>query len=248
MHKANRILLILLTIGSFFSCEKPSNNACIKSNGNIISEIRNLDNFNKLEINGNFKFTLKQDSVNKISIISGENLVPFITTDIANNTLTVDNKNKCRWMRSYDIPMEIELCFKDINTITLNGQNDIFCIDTIRTDTLFIENNSDISTININIICNRFILTTHAGTGNFILNGKTNQSFLYFHGTGSIDANNLEAKYCEIASLTIGDCFVNCKQTLIAQLYEKGNIYYSGNPTNIKVSKQLSTGELIKAD
>ncbi len=246
MNKASKIFIILLTIGIFFSCKKPSNNSCIKGNGDIISEIRDLDSFNSLEINGNFKFTLKQDTVNKITIKSGENLVPFITTDVENNALIVGNKNKCRWIRSYDIPMEIELSFININLITINGQNDIFCTDTIRTDALFIDNVSDISTINLNIICNKFTFKVHAGSGDFTFNGIAKNSYYYFHGIGYIFANKLKSNYCEISSRNIGACYIYTTHTIIAELCQSGNIYYSGNPTNIKILKQCAEGKLLK--
>ena len=83
----------------FSSCSK--NSKCFKSKGSLVTENRTMDNFNTIEIKGKLDVELIDASDNSISISGGENLVGFITSEVSNGTLVIDNKNKCNWMRSY---------------------------------------------------------------------------------------------------------------------------------------------------
>ncbi len=243
------IFFYILILILFFSCSKDAENReCFKSNGAEVNKERNLSNFNTIELDDNFKVFLIQDTINKINIITGENLVNNIKSDIVDSILILKDENKCRWLRSYDVKKEVYIHFKNINYLLINKECDVFGNDTLFINDFEIINWGDISSVNLKLHCNNFRFTMHAGTGTFKFSGITENEFLYFHGNGSVFAGDLRSSYCDVASKFTGDIEVNTDNTLIVSLYSSGNVIYYGNPTNIKLKIKYYSGELIKGE
>lgn len=245
--KLTYTLIILMIIS--YSCSKNNENKkCSLSNGKEKTETRNLENFNTIRFDGNITAYLINDTVNKIKIVTGENLIENIISKVKDSTLIIDDYNKCRWLRSYKVKKEVYIYYKKINNILINSQIDLKSENEITTENFEIVNWGDISNIDIKLNCYNFRFSTHAGTGNFNFSGNVQNQFLYFHGTGYIFAKDLKSNYCDITSMTTGNIEIYTENTLIVGLYETGNIIYYGNPTNIETKVKLSSGELIKGD
>ena len=241
--------IFFIALAFLSSCSKDAKDRrCLKSNGKEVSSEMNLSDFNTIKLDGNFKVFLIPDTITKIKIITGENLINNINSDVVDSVLTLSDNNKCRWLRSYDVKKEVYIYFKNLNYLFINKQCDIVGIDTIRTDNFDIIDWGDIGSINISLYCVNFRFTMHAGTGDFIFSGITKNQFLYFHGNGYLNAKNLKSSYCDVTSKTTGNIDVFTNKTLITSLYESGNIIYYGNPLNIKINTKYSTGELIKGE
>jgi len=73
--KSSRIIVALFIFLSFLSCKKVENRSCIKSLG--VEEVKDLDLpfFNKLQLYEKIKFVLVEDSINKVILSGGKNLL-----------------------------------------------------------------------------------------------------------------------------------------------------------------------------
>ena len=239
----NIIFFVLI----FLSCNKRyDDRKCFKSNGKEVSKEINLQDFNSIELDGNFKVFLKSDTLNRIEIVSGKNLINNIKADISDSILILKDNNKCRWLRSYNVKKEIYVYYKNINYLLINKQCDIISKDTVFVDDFEIIDWGDIGTINLKLHCINFRFTVHSGTGDFYFSGITQNQFLYFHGNGYVHAKDLQSSYCDVTSKTTGDIEVFSDNNLFVKLYESGNIYYYGAPLNITKSVKYSSGDLIK--
>ena len=84
-----KLFYFILVITLLTSCSKGHRCDCFVSNGSEIEEIRPLNEFTELEINNVFEITLKIDTINKIKIITGKNLIKGIETVVENNRLFI---------------------------------------------------------------------------------------------------------------------------------------------------------------
>src|SRR3954465_11217106 len=95
------ILVFLSSLIFFSSCKKENRCDCIKRTGDIVTEIRSLKAFDRLQVEENVNVFLTQDSIQEVKVEAGEHLISLVETAIVDGTLTIRNKNKCNWARAY---------------------------------------------------------------------------------------------------------------------------------------------------
>ena len=61
----------------------------------------------------------------------------------------------------------------------------------------------------------------------------------------SVDAKNLVSNVVSIENSSKGDCRINCIQKLTYSIKGEGNIFLSGDPTELLKIEETSTGKLI---
>ncbi|MFH2096263.1 MAG: DUF2807 domain-containing protein [Bacteroidota bacterium] len=218
---------------------------CLKGSGEVISEVRAIEQFDKLEINNTFIVNIIQDSLPGIVVAAGENLLPEIITRVENGTLIIENKNTCNWVREYR-DIYITLRTTDVREIVINGESKLYSSDTLFLNKLLINVYADIAVIDMAFNLNEIHLNVHAGTGDFTLKGVTQSGFYYIHGTGYLWADRLHAKYVDFNHNSTGDFHINSSKILIARLHAPGNAYFSGDPDSVYIAEKSSTGLLIK--
>jgi len=229
----------------FISCTKENKCHCIKTTGKIIKKEILLSDFNEIQINNIFDVYITNDTVNKIVIEGGKNIVPFITSEVNNQSLKISNKNKCNWLRSYKKELNLYISAKSLNSIIINGESNIYSTNTIICHELNVVVNSGIAKADLTINSDIAHLTVHAATGDYTLRGKTGTGYLYSFGTCYIMATDLECDFMYITNKSTGNDFISVKKEIGAEINGSGNIYYNGNPATIKI-KETSSGRLIK--
>ena len=234
-------LLILLLI----SC-KASLEDCFKSTGAIKIEERILMDFDSIRLEDNVNIILIQDTINKIRLEAGENLLPKIKSEVSNRLLVVKNENDCNWVRKLNVPINAYVHFKDLSIITNMGVASISNEDSLKikghaidiriTETGDIHLAGEFDWIYARII---------VATGNLTLEGKADGLELYADGTSLVHAEKLLVGYASIETLLTGDIWVNPTDQISAKIFWQGNVYYKNSP-QIILQQETSTGKLIK--
>ena len=96
--KTLKYLIIIIIISS---CKKENALDCFKSNGTQKSETRFLTDFNRIRTYDKIEVTIVKGSEYKIEISAGKHLLSNIITKITNGILSIQNKNKCNFVRGY---------------------------------------------------------------------------------------------------------------------------------------------------
>lgn len=244
MRKTLSFIFILCIL---FSCSKENRWDCFKRSGKTIIEERFLNDFTELEVSSNFKIILIKDNINKATIKSGENLMPLIKTEINEGKLILKNTNRCNWSRSYSKQTTIELRVKNIKNILIKEICDISNTDTIAAENLKIEVSQNVvSFIDLTMHCNSFTFIQHSGTGTYNFKGIADSSYYYMKGTGYIFSNYLHQKTAYVVNKSTGDIHVNASKRVFVEYTGSGNVYYSGNPSEIIFDQSKSTGLIMK--
>ena len=113
MKRIGAFILILLVLG----CDKPEDRSCLKSIGDQSTKEVILADFDKLHLGPHLRYVLVQDTVNKVVLSGGANLLNFVTSEITDNKLTIENENDCNFLRSYDEIIVAEVHLKNIINI-----------------------------------------------------------------------------------------------------------------------------------
>jgi len=212
----------------FTTCSKENSFDCLKSTGTIITEKRNLPDFNSIFIEDNIDVYIVQDTFRNVKIEAGKNIISNIKTEVTEKTLFIKNANKCNWVRSYKKKIKVFVTTNDLTTITHDGEGLITSNDTLKTDTLFLHI-TGAGDIRFNINAKLIWLDMYV-LGNVELSGVTDRLNASVNSFGHLLTKGLICKECNILSTGEGDAYVYCKETLKATIKHVGNIYYYGNP------------------
>lgn len=215
---------------SVFSCKEENSCDCIKSTGSIQKEIRTSSTFNKIIIDKNVNLFLTQDTINSIEVEAGENLLSLIKTTFEENSLKITNSNKCNWVRSFEPKVNVYVHFIQLNHIEMNGSGDVITTNTIKTDTLYLEQMSASGKADLIVDAKQTYFKLHTGPGDLNVVGKTDGNYIYSSGNGFVHCENLVNNLTIIDSRSTGDCYITATNQIEANIGHIGNIYYYGNP------------------
>ena len=241
MKKSHFFLLVF--IGCIIvSCGKENRWDCFKRTGDIVSEERQLDNFSTLETADNIEVIIIQDTLNKIIIEAGENLLGLVTSDVENGVLYLKNNNKCNWARSYKPKVIAYLHCIQLDSIVHNGYGQM------TNNGLFIANHLNISinnngNVDMNIDAVYCEVDLHQ-SGDLILAGNCNTLGLWTSGNNWIRCSTLNVTTAFIETKSTGNALLNCSYKLSAIVNGSGDVIYSGSPQIIE-TQIIGTGSVL---
>lgn len=93
----------------------------IKGNGDLVTEIREIDNFKKVDVSGNFSVEVTVGEPLNLEIVAESNLMKYIKTKVKNNTLYIMSKEN---LRPRD-ELKIEISVAHLEGIECSGVNDV---------------------------------------------------------------------------------------------------------------------------
>lgn len=241
-----RIIISILIVFTFFSCQKAEDRRCMKSYGEVVTIEKSLDPFNKIKLGPHIKFTLVQDTEDKLVITGGKNVVNFVSSDFEDGTLVIENKNTCNFLRSLKKKIEVEVHFKDIEHLTYEGTEELTSKETIDLDYILFLLRDGAGTVKLDLnTINTTVVTTN-GWSNFDLSGHTKFLKLEMRGNGFGTTRNLAVQdSINVISSTSEVVKLNSNAIpLRVELDGYGDVWYYGTPSVINVT-QYGEGKLI---
>ncbi len=245
----HRIWIILLVFaGLLQSCQKSPLADCFKSTGNIVTEERQVANFNRILLRHNVNLHLRQALQNKITVSAGSNMMEKIGTAVNDDgQLEIRNDNSCNWVRSYDKPIDVYVDFVKLDSIEYRSSGDITGDGVLVFDTLKIDVLEGSGKIELEVMATVVFCGLTYGTADIVLKGNSDVSYLYSAGFGLVDTRNLSSKFVYVNNKSSNNLYLRATIELGATIENIGNIYYAGNPPDILLVKKGS-GELIKLE
>lgn len=217
---------------------------CVSSSGQLTQQIRNVPDFNQIDLRDNVSVILTTDTASQLVVEAGRNIIGGITTSVENGQLVIGNTNNCNWLRDYKKPINIYICANRIWRIKYNGSGDITNRDTLKLDSLTVEVWGGCGTIDLTLDLWKGNFSLNMGTVDFRLKGISAITAVYAGDYGLYDGRDLKTGYTYITSKGSNDCYVMAKNSLDATVGSIGNIYYTGNPAVIKETI-LGSGRLL---
>ncbi len=234
MNLLNRLIVFFISalVLLFSACKKENRCDCIKRTGDIITEVRTVKAFDRLQVEQNVNVFITEDPTFEVKVEAGENIVPLIQTVVEDGTLIIRNKNKCNWARAYNKPLNVYIKTPSLAYISMNGTGTIKSLNTLTQDTLdiTIENSG-----NVDLTVNSLKVVSHMfGYGDLTLHGHTNENACSIGGTAFLNCKDLTTSYTWVQSFTLGTCYVTASDLLICRFDDKGDIYCYGHPTTVQ--------------
>lgn len=213
---------------------------CVEGSGTGVSQQRDVASFNSITLDTEATITITQGASESLEITAQENILPIITTEVSNSTLTV---------------AETE-CFSTTVGVTLNTTVPALQGVTVASSGHVNGSGLSLPEIAINVSASGGVsLTDIAATtanvhisssGNVELTGTADTLNINLSASGDATADDCTAETCTVKVSGSGDVRVNVTGNLNATISSSGNIYYRGNPT---IEKNITgSGKLIPID
>jgi len=259
MKKAVNYLGILLVLSLIsVSCEDIWNR-CVDGNGDRDIEVRDLDEFDRIEINGDFDVQIDTGDTYSASLETEENLLDLIVTHVSGNKLIIETRDGVCIRPTHRA--EITVSARNVSEITLNGSGLVYCYG-LNTENLSlnlagsgqIEFSNVVSAVtnielegsgNINCDVVAENLTTQLeGSGEIKLYGDCIDADHKIIGSGSIKAGQVNSDVCVIYISGSGTVDAHVNNAMDVTIIGSGRVYYTGNPT---IQQYISgSGEVIE--
>ena len=241
------LLIITLFLCSLYSCKPPNERNCFKGAGESDSLIVELPHFSKLVLDEHMTFVLVQDTVEKVRIYGGENLLNHIVLNTDNTEeIIISNENRCRFLRYKNNEILVYIHFIHLDELIYNGSETLSNDGILQLDDIQITTTGAAGSINLNLTANEIYNYNELGwpditlsgscdflrseiLGNMYINSKNllvNESINYISRAGTL--SNINADGCELK----------------VELSGTGDLWYYGLPLSID-KKEYNSGKLI---
>ena len=229
--------LFLLTVLLAFGCKKPENRTCFKFLGPQTTREIPLPYFERLDLREHVEYVLIQDSLDKVVLKGGKNLLNLVEVTSESGLLTIENKNRCGFLRNAKKVVVAEIHFTRLVNIRFIGTEPLTNQGTIQTDYFTFYSRDGAGDVKLNI--NALVIDAEANHGwcNFTLTGTTQQARICAKSNSYCDVTGLKVSdSLYVASETVGDIKINADNLKInGYITESGNILYKGVPLEIDV-------------
>lgn len=241
-------MVLLISLGLLFSCKKAEDRTCFKSIGKTAERTVDLPDFEKLLLREHMQFVLVPDTVNKLVITGGKNLINLIHWNVdIEKMLELRNENKCNFLRNLSKnKVKVEIHYVNLYNIRFEGSDSLTNVGTLNAPyfTLLVRDGSG----SVNLKLNSEIISADIshGWGDYTLSGATKYARIAARSNGFCDVQGLDIQDSVfVSSETSGTMKVNADAIpLRGELKGNGDIWYWGTPSLISVS-ELSAGKLV---
>ena len=226
------MLILMISVRSFIST------SFIKGDGNITEQFREIENFERIKVRGNYKVQYTQDSILELRLITDSNLHEYIETSVRNNELVIESRKAI--LSGKDILLELSNV--SITSVDASAAAHFTTINELNLPELKLLANAG-ARIDITGFFENLSAVQNAGS-RIILRGKTDKLKLESNAGGSIDAYEMEAGYANVEANAGASLNVNASE-LEAKASAGGTVNYTGNPIIFGIS--TSAGGNIRA-
>jgi hypothetical protein len=207
------------------------NGKSAQGSGKIITQEREVAEFNKVLLKGSGKVFLTPGEKQLLEIKTDDNIMPLIETDVSGDKLTISHgKHHLR-----PTVFEVFITVKDLAGVAISGSGDIIGKGRFVTDTFYAEISGS-GDVDLEVETGK-LESKISGSGSIRLAGKAQDYRVSISGSGEINAFDVEAENISVKISGSGDCRVYATESLDAKISGSGDVYYKGRPRiNTKIS------------
>jgi hypothetical protein len=235
-------LLFFLT-----ACNREQMDDCFTRTGPMTAEERPSGYFERIELYDNINLVLIEGNQPVLKVEAGEKLLEAIKTEISDSTLHIRNTLKCNWVRSYEREITVYVSAPALREIRYEGSGDVRTEGPFITDSLQVSIWGGAGSFNLDLQAYQLNLALHYGTVDLNVKGRSVITTIFANSYGPFYCNDLISNIVYIRNSGTNNCHVHAEHILEAEITSVGNIYYTGNPYELK-SSISGSGKLIKAD
>ena len=183
----------------------------IKGNGKRELQKRQVAPFTSISTDGAFTIEVTCQKQLSLEIEGDENILSFVTTEVDNNILRLDNKQSY----SSSEPIKVKISLPNLEGLSVNGAGNIE-IKGMNNDKFEIDSN---------------------GAPTITVSGTTRMVDIAANGAGKVDTQNLHATRAVVDARGVARVDIDVSDQLDVDISGPSSVTYNGNPT---VNKKIN--------
>src|SRR5580704_15937196 len=199
----------------YLSCSRDS---CPLSAGNLSSEIRILPAFNEIDLYGKINVILTQDTAQNIRVEAGKNLLAGISTNVTGGTLTIQDNNGCKLLRTDANVANIFISTRQLQKITYYGSGNVSSTDTIRAAFFTVDCYYGSGSINLKLVADTADAIVRTENSDITFSGYGDFAYIYSAEASSVNLFQYRTHTVNIISKSVRDVDVNVTDSLNASI------------------------------
>jgi hypothetical protein len=208
----------------------------VRGSGEISSEMREVQNFDRVELSGVGTLYIAQGDEETLRIEAEDNVLPKIETRVRDNILEIGFGDR-DWSKIVQPtePIKFFLTVKEIEGLSISGAGKVIA-ESIESTSLDI-NSSGAGDIAIDHLETKDLSVSLSGAGNCVLGGEVVNQSISISGAGNYQARDLQSQVTSIAVSGMGSVEVWAEDTLDIAISGAGSVKYYGRPS---ISQDIS--------
>jgi hypothetical protein len=198
----------------------------VEGSGNIAQQVRAVDGFGSLTLDGPVHVILKQADSEKVSIRADDNILALIETRVDNGQLKIGPRAGSAFRTGHPIIATVEV--RHLNGLTVNGSGDVSCSHLV-TDLLEVTLRGS-GNVNIEQLQADTLAVLLQGSGDLRLGGTVPQQGIVIEGSGDVSADDLAGRRVAVRIAGSGDAEVRASEALTVEISGSGDVVYRGQP------------------
>jgi hypothetical protein len=205
-------------------------NGSVPGSGVVVSQTRQPQNFNTVEINYPVDLTIQQGNATSLTVEAEDNLLPQLATRVSGNTLYIENSQP-DWTRRVNPtrPVKIRMTVKTLQQVDFPSAG-ILQINNLNTDQLQLSI-SGAGTVSLSNMTLKNLSINLSGAGNITAGGSTGSLNMDISGFGSFQGAELASQSADITISGAGNATVWAKNSLSVDISGTGSVRYYGSPS-----------------
>ena len=196
----------------------------VRGSGEVVTEERQVAEFKTIKLKGSGRIVLTQGEQHSVTILTDDNIMPLIETDVHNDQLLISQEN-------YNLrptTLEFNITVSNLKGIAISGSGDVIGNSRFVSDDFFAKiSGAGEMALELDVAD---LATAISGSGSMNLSGKADHHEAKISGSGKINAFEMQAKSVSLKVSGSGDCKVNATETLNARVSGSGDVFYKGQP------------------
>jgi hypothetical protein len=206
-----------------------------RGSGNVITQTREVSNFNAIEISYPAQVLISQGSQESLKIEAEDNLLPNLKTEVRSGTLEIFYRREDRKHVNPTKMVKITIVVKDLADVAFTSAGELK-IDQLETDVLDVSlsgaGNLDLDEVQVNELG-----VSLSGAGSMNASGSADELDLNISGFGDFNGADLHGNMARVNISGAGSATVWVDEELVAGISGAGSVSYYGSAD---VTKQIS--------
>lgn len=235
-------VLFAAVISGSVSCNKTKD--CFSQHSDYGNRVIDLEKFSIIRTQSYFDVTIYQDSSKQLIIHGPSQLIKKVSAEIMGEELVMANTDPCYFLKNPDDVIQLEFHIPDTDSLFFDTYAKLQIPDTFFTDTLKIHFGGKLGECDIKFNSKRAVFVSFNEHGVFNITGTCGGFTCASVRGGVINADSLDCSWVVARNYGRSDMRVAARNTLLADIYGAGNIYYRFSPSRLELS-DYGSGKLI---
>ncbi|WP_294820040.1 head GIN domain-containing protein [uncultured Flavobacterium sp.] len=247
MNYQLRITIFLFVLVAFASCNNDLAPECFTAKGDDITYVIETEAFSSIHVSPGIELVITQGPEQEVTIVTGENIKQYLSADVNNGELWLENANNCNWVHTYKTTTvyvttpNLEKIYSASQFAVKSGGMLAFPNLSLQSG-IFSETAS--GTFELEVDCAALTIDDNQSAYYEITGSVENLTVKFYSGDARFDGSNLEVKNLQVFHRSSNDIIAKVQQQVTGTLYSTGNLVLKNHPPVVDVER-LYSGRVV---